>query len=1164
MPFHADLHLHSHFSRATSKNLNLEHLSRWAQLKGIRVVGTGDFVHPAWLEELRKKLEPAEEGLFRLKPEYERETQDEVPDICRAPVRFMLTVEISNIYKRLDKVRKVHNVLFAPGFEAAEKIQARLDAIGNIRSDGRPILGLDSRDLLEITLESDPLSYLIPAHIWTPWFSALGSKSGFDRMEDCFGDLSSHIFAVETGLSSDPLMNWRLSQLDPYVLVSNSDAHSAQKLGRETTLFDTDCSYPAIYRALSDPEDPGLAGTVEFFPEEGKYHYDGHRKCDTRLHPQDTIANEGLCPVCGKKVTVGVMARVEELADRPEGTKSARWRPYHSLIPLPEVIGEAKNVGPGSKTVNALFETMLEKLGNELYILMEAPIENIHAVAGTLIAEGIRRMRSGEVNIAPGYDGEFGTIRIFSPEERASLSAQTSMFGKTTKQQINKSANQQISKSMVADATPEETPPAGDTSSSTLSSEQSEILPDPAQPQSAHSPTLPLSHSSTHQENPPATFDALSHLPLNAAQRQAVAYTGGHLLIVSGPGTGKTHTLTHRIAHLAQHMPPQHILAVTFTNKAAEEMRERLMRQLGEQARQITVGTFHSVCLSFLRAWAEDAGIPASFSLATPDDLNHITRTAWPADTNAQRRNRLEHISRWKGEGRTDEPPEDVVQYNRLLRKHGLLDFDDIILETLKLLRGSDKFSRKIRTAYHRVFVDEYQDINAAQHALLREIVQDGIQITAIGDPNQAIYGFRGAEARFFKSFSDDFPDTRILYLSENYRSAPAILSASGQVIGADDTGENGTAAVPPLVATLYLEGRLSIHEASTDRAEAEWVVHQIERLIGGTSMFSQDSGRVESDATAERSFGDIAVLYRLNSQHIPLEEALQRSSMPYKISGDKPLIEQPAVLELTTLLRLSHGLNVTAGAAMRLMTTVAEGIGEKTAARIETVWQQSQVSLEHLQALPGHPRVLSEHTRTGLQQLLQTIDDITTRLNDAGVAAVLARLPSLPAWSPIQTAYPAAEESLRKLIRCARLETDTTAYLDHLMLSRAYDPFGEGSECVSLMTLHAAKGLEFPVVFIVGCEHDLLPLQYPGLESAPDEERRLFYVGMTRAKERLYFVRAKRRTLFGNTSHTYPSPFLSDIEEQLKHYEHAEQRKRRPEKPPPSAQLNMFGEEEP
>ena len=428
MKFYADLHVHSKYSRATAKNLDLEHLYLWAQLKGIHLVGTGDFVHPGWMKELEEKLEPAEEGFFKLKDKYAKPMDAQVPKACRGFVHFMLTVEISNIYKRLDKVRKVHNLIWSPSLEAAKKVQAKLGAIGNIKSDGRPILGLDSRDLLEITIEADPKNIFVPAHIWTPWFSALGSMGGFDRMEDCFADLMDHIFAVETGLSSDPLMNWRLKQLDPFILVSNSDAHSPSKLGREANVFDTDFSYSAIYRALSDTKDKGLVGTVEFFPEEGKYHYDGHRLCHVRWHPQETIKNKGLCCVCGKPVTVGVMARVEELADRQEGQKSKRHRPYWSAVPLPEMIGEAKEVGPASKAVQETYMNMLAKIGNEFYILLDAPIDQIRRTAGEMIAEGIARMRKGEVRIAAGYDGEYGTVEIFKKGERDKIEKQLALF----------------------------------------------------------------------------------------------------------------------------------------------------------------------------------------------------------------------------------------------------------------------------------------------------------------------------------------------------------------------------------------------------------------------------------------------------------------------------------------------------------------------------------------------------------------------------------------------------------------------------------------------------------------------------------------------------------------------------------------------------------------
>ncbi len=428
MKYYADLHIHSKYSRATSKACDLEGLYLWAQLKGMQVVATGDFLHPVWLDEMKSKLVEAEPGLYKLKDSIAKDIDKQVPAACRGDVRFILSVEISSIYKRLDKVRKVHNVVFAPSLEVATKLQKKLETIGNIRSDGRPILGLDSHDLLEIVLESDPMSFLVPAHIWTPWFALLGSKSGFNLVEDCFGELTKHIFALETGLSSDPIMNWRLKQLDPFILISNSDAHSPQKLARESNIFDTELSYPAMYKALSDPKDKGMKGTVEFFPEEGKYHFDGHRNCKMRMHPKETAKHKGLCPECGKPVVVGVMSRVEELADRKEGEKSARWRPYYSLVPLAEVISQAKGTGPNSKGVQTIFTHMLEKIGNEMFILRDCSLDQIKSVVGELVAEGINRMREGKLHIAAGYDGEYGEVHLFTDEERAEAKGQLSLF----------------------------------------------------------------------------------------------------------------------------------------------------------------------------------------------------------------------------------------------------------------------------------------------------------------------------------------------------------------------------------------------------------------------------------------------------------------------------------------------------------------------------------------------------------------------------------------------------------------------------------------------------------------------------------------------------------------------------------------------------------------
>ncbi|MBK8049974.1 MAG: hypothetical protein IPK16_24440 [Anaerolineales bacterium] len=408
----ADLHIHSHFSRATSKDLTFEHLHKWAQIKGVQVVATGDIAHPGWLQEMHAKLEAAEDGLFRLKEELASAIREQTPAACRTPVRFLLGGEISNIYKRGGKTRKIHNIVFAPSLDAVERLQTRLERIGNIRADGRPILGLDSRDLLEIVLEVDDRCHLIPAHIWTPWFAMLGSMSGFDSVEECFADLTPHIFALETGLSSDPPMNWRVSNLDRYTLVSNSDAHSPQKLAREATLFDTELAYDALFAALRTGDPERFLGTVEFFPEEGKYHLDGHRKCGVCWEPTTTLAHNGICPQCGKVVTVGVMHRVEVLADRAPGEKPARTHPYYSLVPLPEVLSEVHGVGASSRAVDQEYYKLLHRLGSELYILRHAPLQEIAAAGGMRLAEGIGRMRAGQVDMAPGYDGEYGVVHV--------------------------------------------------------------------------------------------------------------------------------------------------------------------------------------------------------------------------------------------------------------------------------------------------------------------------------------------------------------------------------------------------------------------------------------------------------------------------------------------------------------------------------------------------------------------------------------------------------------------------------------------------------------------------------------------------------------------------------------------------------------------------------
>ena len=404
----ADLHIHSRFSMATSKEGTPENLDFWARKKGISLIGTGDFTHPVWREELKERLVSEGNGLYRLRDEYVKEESRKFPG---EGTRFVVSGEISSIYKKNGKTRKVHNVILLPSLEAADAMAQRLEKIGNIHSDGRPILGLDSHDLLEMMLDVCPEGILIPAHIWTPHFSVLGAKSGFDSVEECFEELAPYIHALETGLSSDPAMNWRISKLDRYQLVSNSDAHSPSKLGREANLLDIDCSYEGLYRAIQTGE--GLEGTVEFFPEEGKYHFDGHRKCSVSLSPVEAERLGGICPVCGKKLTMGVDHRVEQLADRAEGFVKKDGKKYESLVPLPEVISTCMGYSAASKKVQGCFEQMIQTLGTEFDILRNVPSEDIKSCAGERIAEGIENVRTGNVKRIPGYDGEYGKIELF-------------------------------------------------------------------------------------------------------------------------------------------------------------------------------------------------------------------------------------------------------------------------------------------------------------------------------------------------------------------------------------------------------------------------------------------------------------------------------------------------------------------------------------------------------------------------------------------------------------------------------------------------------------------------------------------------------------------------------------------------------------------------------
>ena len=906
MTFYADLHVHSKYSRATSRNCDLEHLALWARKKGIAIVGTGDFTHPAWRAEIREKLVPAEPGLYRLRPDLERAVEERLPPACRSErttTRFMLSVEISTIYKKFDKTRKIHHLIYTPDFDAMDRVTASLARIGNLNSDGRPILGLDSRHLLELTLESDPGSYLVPAHIWTPWFAALGSKSGFDAIDECYGDLAEHIFAVETGLSSDPPMNWRVSSLDRFRLVSNSDAHSPEKLGREVCVFDTDLDYFALRRALETGE--GYGGTLEFFPEEGKYHLDGHRSCELRLSPDETRRHDGRCPVCGKPLTVGVMHRVEDLADRPEeAAPPATAGAMQSLVPLPEILSEILEVGPKSRRVARHYESLLGRLGPELPLLNTVPVEDIRPAASSLVAEAVSRLRRQEVVREAGYDGVYGTIRLFEDAELRGFTRGASLF--VEEPAPARPAGGGPPFRPAESASDLATEPAADPI------EGSALEPAAAEPEGAswrtdgrggspppgtepQAESEPPSRSPVRSASGRGSSDVLSGL--DADQLRAAELTDGPILVVAGPGSGKTRTLTHRIAHLiaSQGAAPAECLAITFTRRAAGEIRERLRTLLPDVWEDVPLHTFHSFGLSFLQEHWNAAGLQRGFRVASDEERVRLLRDILDVSERKARSHLLaiSHARRTGTSSADDKARETGETYRREMELRNWVDFDDLVVRAADALESDPSLRAEYRRRHPFVSLDEYQDVDAQQVRLVRMLVAPDGNVCAIGDPDQAIYRFRGADVRYFSEFREHFPGTRVVRLTRNYRSDRNIVALSSQVIARSASGQR---SVPVLEDAPDL---VTLHEAPTEKAEAEFIVQSLEQALGGHSFFSIDSGRSAESPGLDLSFSDFAVLYRTEAQAPPIVEALERSGMPFQQRSHHRLLNHPGVAAL-------------------------------------------------------------------------------------------------------------------------------------------------------------------------------------------------------------------------------------------------------------------------
>jgi len=928
MKFYCDMHIHSRYSRATSASLNLAGLGKSAIRKGIALIGTGDFTHPGWTKEIDENLVEAEPGLYRLKDR-------------SAGTRFILTAEISTIYKQGDKVRKVHHVLGAPSIEAAKKIASSLSRVGNILSDGRPILGITSRNLLEIVLEGSEDAFLIPAHIWTPWFSVLGSKSGFDTIAECYLDLEPYIFAVETGLSSDPPMNWRVRSLDRYHLVSNSDAHSAEKLGREATIFDTDMDYYAIRRAMS--EGNGLMGTVEFFPEEGKYHMDGHRDCGVMLSPEETRKLGGRCPKCGRLITVGVLSRVEDLADRPEGEKPESARPFYSLIPLTEILGEIMQVGSISKKVTAAYDRLIAGLGGELPLLLDRDIDEIRSVAGQTLGLAVSRMRAGEVCREGGYDGQFGRVKVFRDNERDMLFPDGLLAGKAPEKKASARKKKQ-------------------------DSEQEEIKP-------VHA--------------------------LSREQEEAVCFGHGALMVVAGPGTGKTRVLVERMKSLLEKGGTS-ILAVTFTNKAAGEIRDRLEKHLIHTP-SAEVTTFHSLAARIMR----DAGM--TFEVAD-EELLREAATALLTESPGSMIEDL--VFRQSTCADLDDGQASLV---RLLKEKGRYTYEGLIIEACRLLEEGVS-----HPSWDHVLVDEFQDINPMQYRFLKLLTGKAGSVMVIGDPSQAIYGFRGSSPRAFDDFLADNPACGRIALRHTYRMTSELGGASNAFIGRDAVESPREGAAVRIVRA---------------GSPGDYITREIESLAGGLSH--RGVGR----ARAEIPLSGMAVIVRTRTQAAPVMDALARASIPFDAAYARPLAQMRGIRERVALLE------------GRQWEGYVKGVGDTALERIRSGQEPEDAVRRKL-----------DEAGAFLAGLGGSVPDRLAAIEQKGIFKLL----------PLEGDHP--------FYQYARMYgQDANRFAEFLRLSS--DQAALGGERVHVLTAHAAKGLEFRCVFLAGLVQGIFPLNGSSLQ---------------------------------------------------------------------------------
>lgn len=1074
----ADLHIHSRFSLATSSKLTIPHLAGWAICKGINVLGTGDFTHPKWREELHNELSFDEtSGFYTMLGKPEHILSEDETGIAHPPL-FCLQTEISSIYKRQGKVRKVHNVVLMPTLEDADAFSKKLGTIGNINSDGRPILGLDAHDLLELVLETSDRAVLIPAHIWTPWFSLFGSRSGFNDIHDCFADLTPHIFALETGLSSDPAMNRLVSALDNYVLISNSDAHSGANLGREANLFSGTPSYDGMLDALRCSASHStngskfgshFDGTLEFYPEEGKYHLDGHRACKVVMTPDEAESCNNICPVCGKPLTIGVLHRVWELADRKIPKKLQAEPLVHPVIPLPTVLAELLGSGVGSKKVQQTFFDVLSRLGSEFAILTSLPLETINHFSEPL-CEAVRRLREGNVTRHGGYDGEFGTISLFTESERKELMGRGTGIKKSlpilqiahcNPRKDKQSPMALASKKMGTAVTGGMGQTAGNLQNFLdLENEK-------------RTPTFPfnLKKISSNVKNKSVEKKSSLLEALTEEQKTACTFVKGPLLVLAGPGSGKTHLLVARLAWLMKEksIPANNIVALTFSRRAAAEIAPRLTAFCTNNSGSLPVCcTFHSLAWKLLRTQNKQCVLLSEQSANAL--LKKASLEVLPEADAHSVRTYMDEIALLRETGKNPPvgtPEERILTCYERSKKTSTFQFFDFtdLLEWMRkaLADGSLDFHPQ------EVLVDEVQDLSELQISILRLLLpKDGNGFFGIGNPNQAIYGFRGSRGDISQQLQILWPGLTLISLKKSFRSSQKILTVAGKAMLSKPV--SGL-----LTAVRDLESTLDFFEASTQKEEELWIAKKIGRLLGSTSHTLLENTKSLSPLDGALAPSDIAVLVRLRAEIPSLAATLRQQGIPVQAPAEELFWQDETTASIIAAVEDALNKN----------TTKEE---QNTSKAFILSYGEGRAVLPPMQQI----------------DILQKQNGINESYFDT------------LNWKKLCKAYAQAGNWQQLL--------NTIKWLDEA------ESLKNSAESVQVLTIHAAKGLEFRAVFIPGMEDGLLPFsrslffktQTRFTEDPIGEERRLFYVALTRASEAIYLSLSKKEPFMEKSFH-YP-----------------------------------------